>query len=166
MISRDPAKERDAWRRDLETIRGLGFNSVKTWVDWATTEPERGKYRFEALDQMLALADQAGLKVILQLYADSAPEWLGHQYPDASFVTDQGARIGSQASPGYCLDHPGVRADSRRVHLRGVRSRRIAPVLLRRRSLERTAHRQLGVVQHAGRVLLLPGTRSAGSANG
>src|SRR5262249_41129637 len=73
MIARDPVKERDAWRRDLQTIRSLGFNSVKTWVDWATTEPERGKYQFEALDQMLALADEAGLKVVLQLYADSAP---------------------------------------------------------------------------------------------
>jgi beta-galactosidase GanA len=111
MIARDPAKERDGWRRDLQTIRGLGFNTVKTWVDWATTEPDRGKYRFEALDQMLALADDVGLKVILQLYADSAPEWLGRQYTDASFVTDQGAKIGSQASPGYCIDHPGVRAD-------------------------------------------------------
>src|SRR5262249_16467700 len=111
MIARDPAKERDAWRRGLQTISSLGFNTGKTWVDGATTEPARGTYQFEALDQMLALADEAGLEVILQLYADSAPEWLGRQYSDASFVTDQGAKIGSQASPGYCIDHPGVRAD-------------------------------------------------------
>ena len=111
MLVREPARERDAWRGDLQAIRSLGFNSVKTWVDWATSEPERGKYRFDALDQLLSLADEAGLKVIIQLYTDSAPEWLGERYQDASFVTDQGARIGSQASPGYCLDHPGVRAD-------------------------------------------------------
>jgi beta-galactosidase GanA len=45
------------------------------------------------------------------MYTDSAPEWVGHRYTDASFVNDQGAKIGSQASPGFCLDHPGVRAD-------------------------------------------------------
>jgi beta-galactosidase len=37
MVSRNPAAERDAWRRDLEAIRSLGFNSVKTWVDWASS---------------------------------------------------------------------------------------------------------------------------------
>lgn len=111
MMVRDPAKERDAWRNDLRAIKALGFNSIKNWVDWASAEPVRGQYRFEALDQLLELADEAGLKVIIQLYTDSAPEWLGRAYPDASFVTDQGAAIGSQAAPGYCLDHDGVRKD-------------------------------------------------------
>ena len=60
---------------------------------------------------MLTFADEAGLRVIVQIYTDAAPEWLGTRYPDSSFVTDQGARIGSQASPGYCLDHAGVRSD-------------------------------------------------------
>ena len=111
MMSRNPAAERETWRADLRAIRETGFNSIKAWVDWASVEPQRGQYRFDALDQMLTLAEEAGLKVILQLYADAAPEWLGARYPDASFVTDQGTKIGSQAAPGYCLDHPGVRAD-------------------------------------------------------
>jgi beta-galactosidase len=111
MVSLNPAGERDAWRRDLQAIRSLGFNSVKTWVDWASSESVRGQYRFDALEQLLSLADETGLRVIVQIYTDAAPEWLGKRYPDSSFVTDQGTRIGSQASPGYCLDHAGVRAD-------------------------------------------------------
>jgi len=111
MVSRNPAPERARWRQDLVTIKSLGFNSVKTWVDWASAEPERGRYRFDALEQLLTLSDEVGLRVILQIYTDAAPEWLGTRYRDSSFVTDQGARIGSQASPGYCLDHAGVRAD-------------------------------------------------------
>src|SRR5438045_2326376 len=111
MVSRNPAPEKEAWRRDLAAIRSLGFNSIKTWVDWASSEPERGRYRFDALEQLLTLADEAGLRVIVQIYTDAAPDWLGKRYPDSSFVTDQGARISSQASPGYCLDHAGVRSD-------------------------------------------------------
>ena len=111
MVSRNPAPEKDAWRRDLAAIKSLGFNSVKAWVDWASTEPERGRYRFDALEQLLTLSDEIGLRVIVQLYTDAAPEWLGQRYPDSSFVTYQGTRIASQASPGYCLDHSGVRAD-------------------------------------------------------
>ena len=111
MLVRDPVPERDRWRRDLQTIKSLGFNHVKTWVDWGSAEPVRGAYRFDALDQLLSLADETGLRVIIQIYTDSAPEWVGRAYPDASFVTDKGTRIGSQAAPGYCLDHDGVRAD-------------------------------------------------------
>lgn len=111
MVSRNPAIEREAWRRDLVAIKSLGFNSIKTWVDWASAEPERGRYRFDALEQLLTLADETGLQVILQIYTDAAPEWLGKRYPDSNFVTDQGTRVASQASPGYCLDHTGVRTD-------------------------------------------------------
>ena len=110
MMPRDAAQHRDEWRRDLRTIKGLGFNSIKTWVDWASTEPAEGQFQFEAIDQLLTLADEEGLRVIVQFYTDSAPEWVGRQWPDASFVTDQGVKIGSQAAPGYCIDHRAVRA--------------------------------------------------------
>ncbi len=111
MVSRNPAAEREAWRRDLAAIKALGFNSIRTWIDWGSGEPERGQYHVEALEQLLFLAGDAGLRVIVQIYTDPAPEWIGRRYPDSSFVSGEGARIGSQASPGYCLDHAGVRAD-------------------------------------------------------
>ena len=109
MMPRDPAAHKAEWRRDLRTIKALGFNSIKTWVDWASSEPLRGQFTFDALDQVMTLADEEGLRVIVQFYTDSAPEWVGAAYPDASFVTDQGQTIGSQASPGFCIDHPRVR---------------------------------------------------------
>jgi len=89
------------------------FVPVGVWYGGGTSraEPVRGAYRLDALEQLLSLADGVGIRVIIQIYTDAAPEWLGKRYPDSSFVTDQGARIGSQASPGYCLDHAGVRAD-------------------------------------------------------
>src|SRR4029079_12773595 len=80
MVSRNPAPEREAWRRDLVAIKSLGFNSVKTWVDWGSSEPERGRYRFDALEQLLSLADVVGLRVIVQVYTDASPEWIGRQY--------------------------------------------------------------------------------------
>ena len=110
MMPRDAAKHRDEWRRDLRTIKSLGFNSIKTWVDWASTEPAQGRFQFEALDQLLTLADDEGLRVIVQFYTDSAPEWVGREWPDASFVADSGSAIGSQAAPGYCIDQRSVRA--------------------------------------------------------
>jgi beta-galactosidase GanA len=99
------------WTKDLGQIKAVGFNTVKTWVDWATAEPHPGQYNFANLDLLLRLAQEQGLRVIVQVYLDSAPDWVGQHYPDARFVDRSGAVIDSQAAPGYCIDHDGVRAE-------------------------------------------------------
>ncbi len=99
------------WAKDLDQIKAVGFNTVKTWVDWATAEPRRGEYNFANLDLLLRLAQENGLRVIVQVYLDSAPDWVGQHFPDARFVDRSGAVIDSQAAPGFCIDHNGVRSE-------------------------------------------------------
>jgi beta-galactosidase len=103
-----PESER-AWREDIRKIQSLGFNTVRTWIEWTANEPRPGEYHFEQLELLLRLAEEAGLKVIVQVYVDSAPDWVGRKFPDAHFVAQNGAAIPSQAAPGFCFDHPGVR---------------------------------------------------------
>jgi beta-galactosidase len=97
------------WKEDLTKIKNLGFNTVRTWVEWNVGEPEEDKYHLENLDLLLRLANEAGLKVIVQVYVDSAPEWVGQKYPDGRYAAQDGQPIPSQAAPGYCFDHRGVR---------------------------------------------------------
>lgn len=114
MLEPNPRAERDRWRADLQKIKELGFNAIRCWVDWATAEPVEGRYRFEAVDLLAELADELGLRVIVQVYADSAPEWIGKKYPDAHFVSIGGERMPVESAPGYCFDHPGVRTALRK----------------------------------------------------
>ena len=109
MLAADPRGHRDEWRADLKQIKALGFNTVRCWVDWASGEPAPGQYRLDTLDVLLSLAEEEGLKVVVQVYMDSAPEWVGRQHPDALFVSSNGEAIRPESSPGYCMDHPGVR---------------------------------------------------------
>ncbi|HTS06376.1 MAG TPA: beta-galactosidase [Candidatus Eisenbacteria bacterium] len=97
------------WKEDLLKIKGLGFNTVRTWVEWNVGEPEEGKYHLENLDLLVRLADEVGLRVIVQVYVDSAPEWVGEKYPDGRYAAQDEQPIPSQAAPGYCFDHRGVR---------------------------------------------------------
>ena len=97
------------WKQDLTNIRDCGFNTVRCWVDWASGEPRRGEYHFETLDLLLSLSEEVGLKVIIQIYLDSAPDWLVKEYPDCRYISAGEVAIDSQGSPGYCYDHPGVR---------------------------------------------------------
>jgi beta-galactosidase len=100
------------WGKDLDQIKAVGFNTVKTWVDWATAEPKPGQYDFNNLNLLMRLAQERGLRIVVQIYLDSAPDWVGEKYPDGRFVDRSGAVIESQASPGFCIDHPGVRAET------------------------------------------------------
>ena len=99
------------WGKDLDQINAVGFDAVKCWVDWATAEPRPGEFHFENLGLLMRLAEARGLRVIIQVYLDSAPDWVGARYPDGRFVDRSGAVIESQAAPGFCIDHPGVRGE-------------------------------------------------------
>ncbi len=66
--SKYPLNERTAWLADLQMIKSLGFNHVKTWVDWASAEAVQGSYNFDGLAQLLDLANTTGLCVIIQMY--------------------------------------------------------------------------------------------------
>ena len=99
----------ERWGKDLDQIKAVGFNTVKCWVDWATAEPKPGQFDFQNLNLLLRLAQERGLRVIVQIYTDSAPDWVGQRYPDARFVDRSGAVINSQAAPGFCIDDQAVR---------------------------------------------------------
>ncbi len=101
---------RERWRADLEQIKRLGFNTVRTWVEWTASEPRPGEYDFSNLELLAELAQEVGLKLFIQVYVDSAPDWVGDRWADARFVAQSGAVIPSQAAPGFCFDHGEVQA--------------------------------------------------------
>ena len=99
------------WGKDLDQIKAVGFNTVKCWVDWASAESKPGEFDFQNLDLLMRLAQERGLRVVIQVYLDSAPDWVGERYPEGRFVDRSGAVITSQAAPGFCIDDAGVRAE-------------------------------------------------------
>ena len=111
MQERLDATSAERWGKDLDAIKAAGFNTVKTWVDWATAAPREGEFSFANLDLLLRLAQERGLKVTIQVYLDSAPDWVGVKYPDGRFVDRSGTVIQSQSAPGFCIDHAGVRRE-------------------------------------------------------
>lgn len=109
MLSEITPDSRRQWSRDLAEIKSLGFNTVRTWVEWQRAEPRPGEYNFDNLRLLMELAEEMGLRVFIQFYVDSAPEWVGKQNPDAKFMAQDGTQIISQSAPGYCTDHDAVR---------------------------------------------------------
>ena len=109
MLDTVTAESPGAWLKDLEQIKSLGFNTVRCWIEWTACEKVEGRYDFSTLRTVCDLAGRLGLRVIVQVYIDSAPDWVGAKYPEAKFVSSNGVAVESQASPGFCFDHAGVR---------------------------------------------------------
>ena len=109
MLSEITPESREEWRKDLEQIKALGFNTVRTWVEWTHSEPKEGQFDFRNLELLSELAEEIGLKVFIQVYGESAPDWVGRKFPDGLLEAHSGDRIIPQSAPGYCIDHPGVR---------------------------------------------------------
>src|SRR5690554_6749624 len=89
MLSEITSVSAEEWRKDLQQIKDLGFNTVRTWVEWSTCEPEPGKYNFENLELLMTLAEEVGLRVFIQVYVDSAPDWVAHNFPHALFRSEE-----------------------------------------------------------------------------
>jgi len=98
MLERDARGKKEIWRKDIRQIKALGFNTVRTWIDWATGEPKQGQYHFENLDVMLELAHEEGLRVFLQVYMDSAPRWVG-----ANDVANPAAPASMASATAACM---------------------------------------------------------------
>src|SRR3954447_25222474 len=55
------------WRDELQKLKAHGYNAVSIYFDWGYHSPARGVYDFTGvrdMDQVLALAQEAGLYVI------------------------------------------------------------------------------------------------------
>ena len=110
---RAPTPLRKNWETDLKKIREDGFNTVKFWAQWRWNEPREGRYDFSDLDELMDLAADNGLKVVLNLILDVAPVWLFNKYPDAVMITNGGERMEPRATeyrqiggvPGPCFHH-------------------------------------------------------------
>jgi len=109
MLEQISADSPRLWKEDLLKIKGLGFNTVRTWVEWNVGEPREGEYHLENLDLLLRLANETGLRVIVQVYLDSAPDWVGVKFPEGRYAAQDGQPIPSQAAPGFCFDNKNVR---------------------------------------------------------
>ncbi|HEY0673815.1 MAG TPA: beta-galactosidase, partial [Longimicrobiales bacterium] len=44
MLSELTPESREEWRRDLANIKQLGFNTVRTWIEWSSVERRPGEY--------------------------------------------------------------------------------------------------------------------------
>lgn len=115
---RPPFPNKGHWADDLPRIREAGFNTIQLWVCWGWVEPRPGQWQFDDYDELLELAAQNELGVVLSTVAEIHPFWLPREFPGTEMVDHMGRPVISSVrqecnvglTPGGCFDHPVVAA--------------------------------------------------------
>lgn len=97
----------DQWERDINRIAALGFEFTHfAEFAWAKLEPENGKFNFEWLDRCVALAEAAGLKVIMCTPSPTPPVWLTQKHPEILVKQESGFTVKHGMRLNCNIAHP------------------------------------------------------------
>ncbi len=110
---RAPTPKPSEWKSDMVAMRAAGFNTIKIWAQWRWNQPAEDEFYFDDLDQLMDLAHDHGLNVVINTILDCAPAWLYRKYPDCVMTTAYGRKVGPASlphrqiggAPGPCFHH-------------------------------------------------------------
>lgn len=113
---RPPFPYQKYWEDDIKQMKDSGLDSVQLWLVWGWIESTPDVFNFDDFDQLVALADKHGLKVVLSTIAAIHPYWIHRVIPGSELVDHMGHRVISSnrcevhngLTPGGCFDHPQV----------------------------------------------------------
>ncbi|HEY3742485.1 MAG TPA: beta-galactosidase, partial [Bryobacteraceae bacterium] len=82
------------WERDISNIKKFGFEYIHVAeFAWAFMEPEEGRFEFDWLDRVVALAHKYGLKVVMCTPSATPPAWLSRTHPEILMIDSSGTRM-------------------------------------------------------------------------
>ncbi|WP_460772700.1 beta-galactosidase [Microbacterium sp. GXF7504] len=102
--------DREVWLEDVRLMRELGVGLVAINVfGWSAVNPAPGVWDFSALDEIMDLLHEHGIRVNLGTGTASPPPWLTTLHPEVLPVTDDGTRRYPGGRQAYCPSSPVFR---------------------------------------------------------
>lgn len=119
---REPSLPINELKRDMRTMKKLGFNMLKIQESWAIDNPREDEINLSTMKELIAEANQLNLYIYFGLTMEQMPAWVWKKYPDSRLVNALGEAyndptqylLPSDGKPGPCWDHPGVREEAKK----------------------------------------------------
>ena len=73
------------WQEDLEHAKDSGASMVRWGIPWYRVQPERDRWDWAWLDQVVDRFEELGLEVIVDLMHYGTPLWLEHEFANPEY---------------------------------------------------------------------------------
>jgi beta-galactosidase len=101
---------REVWADDMRLMAAAGVTFVTVGVfSWSWLEPERGRYDFGWLDDVMGLLDEHGIAVDLATATATPPPWLSAAHPEILPVDRDGRTLWPGSRQAWCPSSPVYR---------------------------------------------------------
>lgn len=123
---------KEEWENTFLKIYEAGFNAIRFGeMAWGNVEPRSGDFKWDDLDQVMALAAKYGLKVLLGIPTAAAPQWLVARNPSVRPMASDGALAPEYGPrPNACKDDKAYRKFAERMAEKLVKRYSDHPALL------------------------------------
>ncbi len=104
------------WRDDAARMADMGLDWVRiAEFTWGLIEPERGRFKWGWLDEVIGILGEAGLRVMMSTPTAAPPKWLIDQHPEILPVGPDGRVRGFGSRRHYCFSSDIYLAEARRI---------------------------------------------------
>jgi len=106
----------ERWETDVKQMADAGIEYVRmSEFSWGHTEPERGEFDFEWLDEAVELVGDYGMQAVLCTPTATPPKWLVDEHPDIRQEEMDGTPRHWGSRRFYCLNSPIYRKETERI---------------------------------------------------
>ena len=114
---RGSTPERDQWKRDMENMKKLGFNTIRGWLVWNCIERREGEIDYDYIADFLNCAEDFDLQVGLLFHLHACPHWAVQKFSKYFYINEDNLpfepavrpNTPSSGWPGLCFDNEEVR---------------------------------------------------------
>lgn len=104
---------RESWPTDFRKMKDAGIKRIRIGeFAWSSLEPEQGVFRWNWLDDVLDLAGDFGIQVVLCTPTAAPPIWLSENYPLSLPVNEVGYRNPYGCRQHRCYNSPAYQKHS------------------------------------------------------
>lgn len=111
---------RERWQQDVDNMADMGMTILRlAELSWGALEPQEGVFQFDWLEDFIAMAGAAGIKIILGTPSEATPVWLRRQHPEIVRVNAFGQPHGERGM--HCHNSQSFRYYACRITTEMVR---------------------------------------------